>query len=87
MNGSWGPLPPMPLGNGHSNSGCFVFCFLLFPEPDFGALGERQADQLKICKAHAHTDLHPSQDPTQLLPLARARSLWRVIQAPAKNRI
>lgn len=77
LNEGGGHLPLTPLGIVTASQ--VVFLLVCFQSPDFCALGERQAqDQLKICEACAHTDLlHPSQDLIQLLPLARARSLWR----------
>lgn len=57
-----------------------VFIFFCLQSPDFCVLRERKSkDQLRVCGAHAHPNLfhHTPVRTQQLLPPARARSLWR----------
>lgn len=76
MNGVGGPPSPHALRKWSQRLRVFwFFAFFCFQSPDFCVLGERQAQD--PLKAQGHTELlHPSQDPTQLLPLARVRSRW-----------
>lgn len=72
MNGRWGHLPH-PLRKWTQQVRMFLlFCFCVLG----GEAGPGSAKNIWSPCPQRPLKLHPRQDPTRLLPLARARSLW-----------